>query len=218
MIRLPRHVLGQVPAAEDLEPAMLRAAGVEALEDPDGVGRGEVVRAGEDIVDPLAARAVGGERLAPAVDVVAPGVDEPAHEHVELHRLGAELPDPAAAQAADAVRRLDVAVDIDRLIHVELAVPAPSEGVEDVVRVLGAEAREDDPAGVGLAVAVGVLEVEQFGAVGDVDAAVARLDAGRDQQAVGEDGGLVGLAVAVDLSSRTTTLSFGDLWPGLICG
>ena len=50
---------------------------------------------------------------------------------------------------------------------------------------------------VGLAVAVGVLEVEQLGAVGDVGAAVARLDAGGDQQAVGEDGGLVGLAVAV---------------------
>ena len=50
---------------------------------------------------------------------------------------------------------------------------------------------------VGLAVAVGVLEVEQLGAVGDVGAAVAGLDAGGDQQAVGEDGGLVGLAVAV---------------------
>ena len=50
---------------------------------------------------------------------------------------------------------------------------------------------------VGLAVAVGVLEVEQFGAVGDIGAAVARLDAGGDQQAVGEDRGLVGLAVAV---------------------
>ena len=50
---------------------------------------------------------------------------------------------------------------------------------------------------VGLAVAVGVLEVEQLGAVGDVGPAVARLDAGGDQQAVGEDGGLVGLAVAV---------------------
>ena len=65
------------------------------------------------------------------------------------------------------------------------------------MRVLGAEAGEDDARLVGLAVAVGVAEVEQLGAVGDVRAAVARLDAGRDQQAVGEDGRLVGLAVAV---------------------
>ena len=50
---------------------------------------------------------------------------------------------------------------------------------------------------VGLAVAVGVVEVEQLGAVGDVGAAVAGLDPGGDQQPVGEDGGLVGLAVAV---------------------
>ena len=50
---------------------------------------------------------------------------------------------------------------------------------------------------VGLAVAVGVRQVQQVGAVGDVDAAVAGLDAGGNEQAVGEDGGLVGLAVAV---------------------
>ena len=41
------------------------------------------------------------------------------------------------------------------------------------------------------------LRWTQLGAVGDVGAAVARLDAGGDQQAVGEDGRLVGLAVAV---------------------
>ena len=70
---------------------------------------------------------------------------------------------------------------------------------------------------VGLAVAVGVLEVDQFGAVGDVGAAVARLDAGGDQQAVGEDGGLVGLAVAVACLRVTTILSLAT-WPGLICG
>jgi hypothetical protein len=38
--------------------------------------------------------------------------------------------------------------------------------------------------------------VDQLRAVGDVRPAVARLDAGGDQEAVGEHGGLVGLAVA----------------------
>ena len=70
---------------------------------------------------------------------------------------------------------------------------------------------------VGLAVAVGVLEVEQLGAVGDVRAAVAGLDAGGDQQAVGEDRGLVGLAVAVAVFEDRATLSLA-IWPGLICG
>ena len=78
------------------------------------------------------------------------------------------------------------------------------------MRVLGAEAREDDARLVGLAVAVGVLEVQQLGAVGDVGAAVARLDAGRDQQAVGEDGGLVGPAVAVAVF-EDQDLVVGDL-------
>ena len=97
-----------------------------------------------------------------------------------------------------AVRRLDVAVDVDRLVEVEAAVRAPAERVDDVVRVLGAEAGEDDaascrPCRPGLRRG----QVEQLGAVGDVGAAVAGLDAGGDEQAVGEDGRLVGLAVAV---------------------
>ena len=50
---------------------------------------------------------------------------------------------------------------------------------------------------VGLAVAVGVLEEEDVGRVGDPDAAVADGDARGDVQPLGEDGELVGLAVAV---------------------
>jgi hypothetical protein len=63
--------------------------------------------------------------------------------------------------------------------------------------VLRAEAREDDAPLVGLAVPVGVLQVDELRAVGHVAAAVARLDAGRDEEPLGEDGRLVGLAVAV---------------------
>ena len=64
--------------------------------------------------------------------------------------------------------RLDMAMDIDRLVEVEHPVEAPPQGVEDVMRILGAEAREDDAGPVGLAVAVGVLEVEELGAVGHI--------------------------------------------------
>ncbi len=194
---VPAPVLGQVPAAQDLGAAILRAAGVEPAQDPLGADGGLEVGAGHRVVDPLEPGAVGDERLAPAVEVMPPGVPEPADEDVELHRLGPELPDPPAPQPADAVRRLDVAMDVDRLVEVQVPVVSPPERVEDVVRVLGAEPGEDDAAAVGLAVAVGVAEVEQLGAVGDVGAAVAGLDAGRDEQAVGEDGGPVGAAVAV---------------------
>ena len=102
--------------------------------------------AGDDVVDALAAGAVGDERLAAAVEVMAPRVPQAAGEDLELQRLGPELPDAAAVQPAHAVRRFDVAVDVDRLVEVQHAVRAPAERVDDVVRVLGAEAGQDDAA------------------------------------------------------------------------
>ena len=111
-------------------------------------GGGDVGRAGDDVVDALAAGAVGDERLAPAVEVVAPGVARSRGTKTSSsHRLGPEPPDAAARSSRrDAVRRLDVAVDVDRLVEVEPAVRPPAERVDDVVRVLGAEAGEHDAA------------------------------------------------------------------------
>src|SRR6476620_5940860 len=74
---------------------------------------------------------------------------------------------------AASVRGLDVGMDVNALVEIEEAVLSPAEGVDDVVGVLGAEAGEDDAGRVGLAVAVGVGEVEDLGGVGDVGAAVA---------------------------------------------
>ncbi len=176
---------------------MFGAARVQAPEDLSGARIREHRGAGKDIIDALATGSVGGERLAPVVENVSPRIAQTAGEDFQLHRLGPELPDAAAVEAAHAVGRLDVAVDVDRLVEVQHSVVAPTKRVQNVVRVLGAEARQHDAADVGLAVAVGVLEVQQFGAVGHVDAAVARLDAGGNQQTVGKDGGLLGAAVAV---------------------
>ena len=170
-------VVGQVAAADDLEAAMLGAAGVEAVQDAGGAGRGEVRRARDHVVDPFAAGAVGGEVLAEGVEVVAPGIDQAADEDLELARLrdGTARSRPRRV-GADAYGVSTWRVNIDGLIEVEAAILAPAEGVNDVVCVFGAEAGEHDAALVGLAVAVGVGEVEQFGAVGDVRAAVAWLD------------------------------------------
>ena len=180
-------VVGQMPAAEDFQAAMLRAAGIEAVQDARHVVRRRIAGARHDVVDALAAGAVGDERLAPAVEVMAPRIPEAAHEDLQLQRLRPELPDAAGVEVAHAVRRLDVAVNVDRLVEIQHPVRAPAEGVDDVMRVLGAEAGQDDAAFAGLAVGVGVGEEQQVGAVGDVDAAVAGLDAGGDEQAVGED-------------------------------
>src|SRR5262245_17899789 len=137
------------------------------------VGIGE---AGHQVVDAVAAGAVGPERVPPAVELVAPRIAHALDEDLEVEARGAEPPDAGAAEAARAARGLDVAVDVDRLVEVERAVGAPAERVDDVVRVLGAEAGQDDATLVGLAVAVGVLEMDQLGAVGDVAAAVPGLD------------------------------------------
>ena len=65
------------------------------------------------------------------------------------------------------------------------------------MRIGRVEAVQHDLALVGLIVAVGVLEEHQVRLLGDVDAAVAQLQAGGQVQLVGKDGLLVGLAVAV---------------------
>ncbi len=103
-----------------------------------------------------------------------------------------------------------MAVDVDRLTEVEELFRAPAEGVDDVVGVFGPEAGEDDAAVVRLAVAVGVLEEQQFRAGADVGSAVAGGDAGRDEEAVGEDRGRVGGAVVV-LVFDDQDLVVGDL-------
>ena len=57
----------------------------------------------------------------------------------------------------------------------QLSAEAPVDAVDHLVRVGGAESAEHDALRVRLAVAVGVLEVQKFGALGDVEAAVAEL-------------------------------------------
>ena len=57
-------------------------------------------------------------------------------------------------------------MNVDRLVHVEHAVHPPAERVEDVMRVLGAEPAEHDARLIGLAVAVGVLEMQHLGRIG----------------------------------------------------
>ena len=72
--------------------------------------------------------------------MMSPTVDEAFHENVALHRVRAKVQNAATAQADDPVRRLEMAMDVNGLIHVELAIVAPAQSVERVMRVFGAEA------------------------------------------------------------------------------
>ncbi len=66
-----------------------------------------------------------------------------------------------------------------------------------MVRIGRVEPVQDQLADVGLVVAVGVFEEHHVRLGADIDAAVAKLDAGRQVQLVGEDRPLISLAVAV---------------------
>ncbi len=150
---------GKMFALDDLEPAMLGAAGVEAADDAFGFVSGNHDAAGEDEVDPLVARAVGGEHVPLLVPRHPPRVDESRRKDAELLRARVVLPKPAGHQPLYPVRRFDVAVDVDRLSKEHRPARRPAEGVDDVVRVLGAKSAQNDLALVRFPVAVGVLEV-----------------------------------------------------------
>ena len=197
----PAPRLRQMASRDDLETRLLRLTGVQSAHHARGID-GRLVRGPrERVVDALRAGAVGQERLAERIEMMAPHVDAAAREHVQLHEVRLEPPHAAAEQAARAPRRLDVGVDVNRLIEEEVSAGAPAQRVNDVVRVFGPEAGEDDAAAVGDFVAVRVLEVQELGRVRDVHRqvrhAVVRRDAGRNQQVVGEHRRDVGAAVAV---------------------
>ena len=185
-------------ALDQFQPAELRIrAGTHAADDAPRAFVSEERRLRKIPVESGAARAVGLKFLAEVVPHMAPAVDEALHRHAEFHRVRAQRERAAAVQPHHAVRRLGVRVDVNGLVHVELPVRSPAQRVQDVMRVLGAESAQHHAPLIRDAVAVGVLEVQQLGALPDVAAAVARLDAGGNQQAVGEHGGLVRDAVAV---------------------
>lgn len=176
---------------------MLRLSGREALEDTVGTNGGDERGARKDVIDAFAEGTVGGELLSPFVNAMAPGVHEASDPDFEFQGVGAETPDPAAIKMTRAPGGFDVRVDINRLIEVDISGGAVAEGVENVVSVLGAEAREDDFARVCDVVSVGVLHIKKFGGVGDIGAVSSGENSGGDEQAVGEDGGFIGAAVAV---------------------
>ena len=79
-------------------------------------------------------------------------------------------------------------MDVDGLVKIKTAIDAPMERVDDVVRVFGAEAAEQDATMTKNTVGIRLSEVEQFGAGADVATAkVVRGDARGYEQLVRND-------------------------------
>jgi len=86
----------------------------------------------------------------------------------------------------------------DGLAEEEVAAGGPDEIVEGVMGVLAAEAGVEDLAGVGVIVAVGVLQVDEVRFLGEIDAALGVEGEGEgDEEVLGEGGALVGFAVGI---------------------
>ena len=144
-------------------------------------------------------RGVGYEVLPPLVEAVPPRVREPIRNvDVEPVRDRIEAEDRRILHPFRAVRRFDLRVMEHALLEVQLAGRTPLKRRERVVGVGGIEPVQDSLRDVGLVVAVGVGEIHQIRLAGDVAGVASGVrDARRQMQAIGEDGFLVGLAVAV---------------------
>src|SRR6516225_5730487 len=186
-------------AGKDFQAAMLGAAGVQTGEDVGFADRPNVIGIGNQVVDAFTKSAIGREGLSPAIEVMTPGIDKAADEDTQLHGLRPEAPNTAAAQAADAVRGFDMAVNVDGLVEIQHAVGAPAQGVQDMVGILGTETGEDHTALQRLAGSLGRLQMNELGAIGDVGAAVAGFDSGGDKQPIGEDGDFVRFTFALGI-------------------
>src|SRR5579871_1462439 len=169
--------------------SMKRASRVRA-------GRCRIVTARHAIIDSLPARAIRHERLTEAIEVMSPRIYPAPRENLQPITQRLIRPDPSGVQMSGTIRRFDVAMDVNRLIHVQQAVVTPAQGVQNMMRVFRAKPRKHDARRARLSV-FGFLDVQQFGTVGDIDTAIARLDFRRNEQTTSEDRRLVRSADAL---------------------
>ena len=141
------------------------------------------------------------ERLPPIVESHPPGVfrrGRIAQKILQLERARVHPPNAGLAAADKPPGRFDGRIDVQTLGEPEPAVGSPAERVDHLMGVTGAEARKDHPPLVGVAVAIGIAQVNQLASkLADVDSAIAQCQAGRHEQSLGKAVELVGAAVAI---------------------
>ena len=134
----------------------------------------------------------------------------------QLEGLAPRVEEEPVAADRDRPRRRAIAAAHRAAVEagrdVEAVIQPPPERVEHpLAGLVGAEPGEDDAAHVGLAVAVGVLEVEQVGRRARVDAAVPAGDRGRHRHVGGEQRALLIDAVAVGVLEHPDAAPFATV-------
>src|SRR6185369_9368824 len=135
-------------------------ARADALQLAPRAGVSEVHRSRHAIRYALKPRAVGEERIAVIVPGVPPRIASAFGEYFEPIAGRVEPPDAGTVQPHYAVRRLNMRVGINGLVHVDVPIVTPAQRVQVVVRVLGAETGKNDKLLVRLAIAIRVFEIK----------------------------------------------------------
>ena len=197
--QIPLPVVRQMSAIHNFQSAILRAARIQSMQNSRNPCDGRVRCPRHNVVDPFTPGAIRRKRLPPAIKCMTPGIHPAAGKNFQLHRLGTELPDPPGIQPSNTMGSFDVTVNVDRLVHVQHAIHAPAERMQDVVSIFRSKTTQHDPRFISLVITVGILEMNDFGAVGDIGSAIPRFNAGRDQEPIGKDGRLVSGSITIGI-------------------
>src|SRR5688500_1581036 len=159
---VPLPVCGEPAAANTLDASKLWIPPrTDAVDFTPGWRKRAVCRTWHAPAHPLEPCAVGHERFAVRIELMAPAIDQSAIENLDVLVTRIETEHSARFQAHHAVWRLGVGSRINRLVHIKPAVRAPAQGVKIVMRVLSPESAEHDATGIRLPVTVSIFEVKQ---------------------------------------------------------
>src|SRR5213596_1339004 len=87
--------------------------------------------------------------------------------------------------------------NVQALLKPEFAAWTKQKGIDVLMIVARAKTAQDNATLIGFVVAVGILQMQQFGALPDVRAAIPQFDASGNHQTVGEDSRFVATPVAI---------------------
>ena len=180
-----------------------------------GVGEGRLaglarVEAAGREVEQVVNDARAHEGVALAIKVHAPRVARALGPDLEVARLRVQPRDAGAHHDRHCVRIARVpglGRGEDAVRHVKSAVRPPGEAVEQLVAVFEAEAGQHLRLFIGNIIAIGVAQEPQVRGLANIHPAVADEQAGGQRHAIGEDGHLVGHAVAIHVLEDLDTVA-----------
>ena len=182
----------------------------DAIEQSTSTCVGKIHGAWHAITDPLKTCPIGHEGLSIEIKLVTPWIAEASEIDIQLQVVWAKVQHPTTVEPNQTMGCFQMAVNVDGLVHVELTIVPPSKGVEDMMRVLSAKSRENDATLISASITIGVLEVEQFGALSDVGTSIPRLNARWHEQTIGKDSGVIGHPIPIGIF-HDQYLVFGSL-------